>query len=77
MHGHQQQMARIYSLPDKWLPVSITPTDGSLEVCVIEQGEVHALIFPCRKEGADWIDASTKQRIDIQPTHWRLWKDGR
>jgi hypothetical protein len=66
-------MAQIHSLPEKWLPVSIAPSDGDLEVCVIENGEVYALVFPCRRNGDAWVDASTKKRIDIQPTHWRLW----
>ena len=70
-------MARIIRMPDKWLPVSIAPSDADLEVCVFDKGTVHALIFPCRKHGADWVDASTKTRINIEPTHWRLWAEGR
>jgi len=57
------------------LPVSIAPPDSDLEVCVIDKGQVHALIFPCRTRGSDWVDASSKKRIDIAPTHWRLWAD--
>lgn len=68
-------MAGVHSLPEKWLPISIAPTDSDLEVCVIHNGEVHALIFPCRKNGTDWVDASSKKRIDIAPTHWRRWAD--
>jgi hypothetical protein len=59
-----------------WLPISIAPVDRDLEVCVIDRGCLHALIFPCRKHGAEWIDASTKKRIDIEPTHWRPWGTG-
>jgi hypothetical protein len=69
-------MCRIHALPERWLPVSIAPSESDLEVCVIDKGEVYALIFPCRWNGGDWIDASTKKRIDIDPTHWRLWADG-
>jgi hypothetical protein len=64
-------------MPEKWLPVSIAPSNSDLEVCVIDRGEVHALIFPCRKNGNDWVDAATKKPIDIQPTHWRVWADNR
>jgi hypothetical protein len=67
----------VHSLPNKWLPVSIAPRDGDLEVCVIDKAGVHALIFPCRKNGNEWVDASTRKRIDIQPTHWRLWTENR
>jgi hypothetical protein len=42
-------------------PVSIAPSESDLEVCVIDRrGEVHGLIFPCRKNGRDWVDAVTK-----------------
>jgi hypothetical protein len=67
----------VHSLPDKWLPVSIAPSDGDLEVCVINGREIHALIFPCRKSGPDWVDAATKKPIAIQPTHWRIWNENR
>ena len=70
-------MARIHSLPDKWLPVSIAPSDADLEVCVMDGGGIHALIFPCRKNGTEWVDAATKKRIEIQPTHWRNWNENR
>ena len=61
--------------PDKWLPVSIAPADVDLEVCVMDKGGFHALVFPVRKRETDWIDASTKQCVDIAPTHWRPWSD--
>ena len=63
--------------PDKWLPVSIAPSDADLEVSVMDKRGIHALVFPARKNGTDWVDASTKKRIDIAPTHWRRWTDHR
>jgi len=53
------------------------PSDGDLEVCVMDKRGSHALVFPVLKSGTDWVDASTKKRIDIQPTHWRKWSDHR
>ena len=70
-------MSPIYRLPSKWLPISIAPSGGDLEVCVIEKGGVHTLVFPCRKNGTESIDASTKKRINIEPTHWRIWSEDR
>lgn len=70
-------MAEIYSLPKKWLDISTAPFGSDLEVCVIDEHGVHALVFPCRKDGDEWIDPSTKKRIDIEPTHWRLWSEDR
>jgi hypothetical protein len=70
-------MGRIHQMPEKWLPVAIAPSESDLEVCVIDNREVHALIFPCHRHGTDWVDASTKKPIDIAPTHWRLWATDR
>jgi hypothetical protein len=38
-------------------------------------GIVHALVFPCHKDGAQWVDTSNKKHVDIQPTHWRKWTE--
>jgi hypothetical protein len=66
----------MHSLPAEWLPVSIAPSDGDVEVCALDyDGIVHALVFPCRKDGAQWVDASNKKHVDIQPTHWRKWTE--
>jgi len=67
-------MTRVHSLPAEWLPISLAPSDVDLEVCVMDyDGIVHALKFPCKQDKTGWVDASTKKRIDIQPTHWRTW----
>jgi hypothetical protein len=70
-------MTHIHSLPAEWLPVSIAPSDeGDLKVCVIDyDGIVLALAYPCHKNGTEWVDASNKKYIDIQPTHWRKWTE--
>jgi hypothetical protein len=58
----------------EWLPVSIAPSDRDLEVCVMGyDGIVHALMYPCHKTGAEWVEASNKKHVHIQPTHWRNW----
>lgn len=62
----------MHTLPAEWLPVSIAPADRDLEVCVLDyDGLVHALVFPCHKDGADWVDGSN-DHVHVQPTHWRL-----
>jgi hypothetical protein len=63
--------------PDQWLPISNAPSGANLEVCVMDSHEIHTLVFPCRKNGTEWVDAATKKRIDIQPTHWRIWTESR
>jgi hypothetical protein len=69
-------MADLHRLSEKWLPVSIAPTNTDLEVCVIDNNDIHALIFPVRKDGRKWADARTQSLIDIEPTHWRKWRHG-
>ena len=70
-------MVEIHPMPEKWLPVSIAPIDIDLEVSVMDRNGVHVLIFPVRKGEIDWLDAKTKKRVDIVPTHWRKWSDNR
>jgi len=43
----------------------------------MDNGDIHTLVFPVRKNGQSWTKASTQERIDIQPTHWRKWSDRR
>ena len=66
-------MNNIRSISDKWVAVSIAPSDIDLEICVMEGHTIHALVFPVRKDGTKWVDDSTMERVDVQPTHWREW----
>jgi len=75
--GSSRTIMRVHPLPEKWLRVSIAPSDADLRVCVMDKHGVHALVFPIRKSGTEWVDASTKKRIDIRPTHWRKWTEDR
>lgn len=69
-------MTPVQSLPAEWLPISIAPDEGDLEVCVVDyDGIVCALGYPCHKSGAQWVDASNKKLLDVQPTHWRKWSE--
>jgi hypothetical protein len=57
---------------DGWQPVSGAPVDRWLELAVIDQ-TTHRLVFPCCRAADGWIDARTRHRIDVAPTHWREW----
>jgi hypothetical protein len=70
-------MVEIHRSSGEWLPISVAPSEGDLEVCVIDRRGTHALVFPCRKNGNGWVDPSTKLLIEIQPTHWRPWGEDR
>ena len=61
-----------------WHPIdpdSDVPTVRDLRLAVVDKGEVHALIFPCRRSGQSWVDANTKRRVEVYPTHWQEWAD--
>ena len=57
----------------EWLPVSSAPFDRDLEVAVIDGDGPHTLVFPCRRILGSWINAETKERLHVHPTHWREW----
>jgi hypothetical protein len=51
------------------------PFDRDLELAVINERGVHALVFPCRRVPGGWINATTRCWIDALPTHWREWRE--
>ncbi|MEJ2377590.1 MAG: hypothetical protein P8Y71_20095 [Pseudolabrys sp.] len=57
----------------EWQAVATAPFDRDLELAVISNGEVHALVFPCRRILNSWVNAETKKVLDVRPTHWREW----
>jgi hypothetical protein len=60
---------------DRWHPISNAPRDRDLQLSVIEDGEVYALVFPCRRKGEQWMHAATGKLVPVDPTHWREWSD--
>jgi hypothetical protein len=56
-----------------WEPISTAPFNRELELAVIDREGPHALSFACRRIGSGWIDAKTRQTIEVNPTHWREW----
>jgi len=58
-----------------WQLISTAPYDKDLELAVVENAHIHALVFRCRRSAAGWINAATGRRIDVHPTHWREWRD--
>jgi hypothetical protein len=59
-----------------WQPVSDAPFDRDLKLAVIDKDGPHELVFPCRRIAGGWMNAETKERIDVRPTHWREWGEG-
>jgi hypothetical protein len=58
-----------------WQPISIAPFDRDLELAVRDGGELHVLVFPCRRILGGWVKAATEERICVNPTLWRRWSD--
>ncbi len=57
-----------------WEEVSTAPYDRDLELAVVEADRVHPLVFACRRTASGWVKAMTRERISVNPTHWRAWR---
>ena len=60
-----------------WEGIATAPYDCDLELAVIEGDRVHSLIFACRRTARGWLKASTRERVSVDPTHWRRWSPER
>lgn len=50
------------------------PFDRDLQLAVIDTaGDVHALVFPCRRVLRGWVDSQSGAPVYVFPTHWREW----
>ena len=61
---------------EDWRPIATAPADANLELSVYEDGEFHALVFPCRRDGDGWRDMATSRLMQLKMTHWRPWEKG-
>jgi hypothetical protein len=60
-----------------WQSILNAPFESDLELAVIDDDGQHTLVFPCRRVSGGWINALTKERIEVHPTHWRQWEKQR
>jgi hypothetical protein len=56
-----------------WRLASSAPFDRDIQLAVIDNLDVHALVFPCKHVVGGWINAETHEVLDARPTHWRDW----
>lgn len=61
------------SLLPMWQHISTAPYHQPLQLAVVDGEGLHALVFPCERGIAGWVNASNRQRVDVDPTHWRPW----
>ena len=59
-----------------WQSVITAPFDRDLELAVVDEDGPHALVFPCRRIVNGWMNAKTRELLDVHPTHWRPWPQG-
>jgi len=64
-------------IAEMWEPIASAPSDGDLELAVLDRDGHHALVFPCRRMADGWMNALTRERLDVHPTHWRAWRGKR
>lgn len=60
-----------------WNPILSAPFGRELELAVFDEEGTHALVFPCVRSREGWKNATTGARVDIWPTHWRDWEEGK
>jgi hypothetical protein len=60
----------------KWNTIDTAPANIELELSIFADGEYHALVFPCRRDGSGWREVGTNRLFDLKPTHWRPWMSG-
>ena len=53
--------------------ITDVPADRDVCLAVLARGEFHALVFPCRRAGPSWVDATSGRPVEVYPTHWREW----
>ena len=64
---------RLGKIAMNWQPIDTAPFGEDLQLSVIEDGEVHPLVFPCRRIDRGWLHGRTDKPVPIRPSHWRPW----
>jgi hypothetical protein len=74
MDGRERRLTAGAGFIMDWQPIANAPFDRDLELAVIDKEGPHAVMFACRRALDGWINANTKQRVSVHPTHWRDWE---
>ncbi|BCH31956.1 hypothetical protein MesoLjLc_38860 [Mesorhizobium sp. L-8-10] len=56
-----------------WHPISTAPFNHDLQLAVMDWDGPHALVFPCKRVLTGWVKSDSNERVDVSPTHWRMW----
>ncbi len=69
-------MEKYVSVPN-WHPIATAPLNTQVELSIYDEGEYHALTFPCLRDGEGWRDVRVSRPLQLEPTHWRIWDQNR
>lgn len=58
-----------------WQTIIGAPFKRPLQLAVVNQDGMNALVFPCEKTTEGGTNVKTGIQVDIWPTHWREWSD--
>src|SRR5215468_424595 len=71
IRGDKVEDSDALPISSDWQPISSAPFNRDLELAVINDDGVRALVYPSRRIVGGWIKSESKVRINVQPTHWR------
>ena len=54
-----------------WRPIESAPSDKEVELQVTDAFGAYTLMFPCLLTKEGWVNANSRGRLEVQPTHWR------
>jgi hypothetical protein len=54
-----------------WKPIESAPPDQVVELQVADAFGPYTLNFPCLLTEDGWVNANSRGRLEVEPTHWR------
>ena len=54
-----------------WRPIESAPPEKEVELQVTDAFGAYTLMFPCLLTKEGWVNANSRGRLEVQPTHWR------
>jgi hypothetical protein len=58
-----------------WRLISTAPYNRDVELRTADRSESFCLPFPCRHTNGGWINSDLGTRVNVEPTHWRVWPE--
>ena len=54
-----------------WKTIDSAPPEREVELQVTDAFGAYTLMFPCLLTKDGWVNANSRGRLEVQPTHWR------